>query len=37
MSIATLIGGGSQEFRRRQTLIGECTLSGSGEIKIIVT
>jgi len=27
----------TQEFRRPQTLIGECTLSGSGEIKIIVT
>jgi hypothetical protein len=25
-----------QEFQRPQTLIGECTLSGSGEIKIIV-
>ncbi len=27
----------SQEFKRPQTLIGECSLSGSGEIKIIVT
>lgn len=27
----------TQTFRRPQTLIGECTLSGSGEVKIIVT
>jgi hypothetical protein len=27
----------TQQFRRPQTLIGECTLSGSGEIQIIVT
>lgn len=26
-----------QEFVRPQVLVGECTLSGSGEIKIIVT
>lgn len=26
-----------QTFRRPQTLIGECTLSGTGEVKIIVT
>ncbi len=26
-----------QTFQRPQTLIGECTLSGTGEIKIIVT
>ena len=27
----------TQTFRRPQTLIGECTLSGTGEVKIIVT
>jgi hypothetical protein len=27
----------SQHFQRPQTLIGECTLSGSGEIEIVVT
>lgn len=26
-----------QTFRRPQTLIGECTLSGTGEVKIVVT
>jgi hypothetical protein len=26
-----------QRFQRPQTLIGECTLSGTGEIKIVVT
>ena len=26
-----------QKFQRPQTLIGECSLSGSGEVKIIVT
>jgi hypothetical protein len=26
-----------QRFQRPQTLIGDCTLSGTGEIKIIVT
>lgn len=27
----------TQKFRRPQYLVGQCTLSGSGEIKIIVT
>lgn len=27
----------TQTFRRPQTLIGECTLSGTGEVKIVVT
>lgn len=27
----------TQTFRRPQTLIGECSLSGSGEVKIVVT
>lgn len=27
----------TQTFQRPQTLIGECTLSGTGEIKIVVT
>lgn len=27
----------TQKFRRPQYLVGECTISGSGEIKIIVT
>ncbi len=27
----------TQQFQRPQTLIGECSLSGSGEIKIVVT
>jgi hypothetical protein len=27
----------SQRFNKPQTLIGECTLSGSGQVKIVVT
>lgn len=27
----------TQEFRRPQELIGDCTLSGSGEVRIVVT
>jgi hypothetical protein len=27
----------TQHFQRPQTLVGECTLSGSGEIEIVVT
>ena len=27
----------TQTFRRPQTLIGECSLSGTGEVKIVVT